>query len=176
MVKVARKIRRFDSLAEGTLLIGMAKAFAVDLDDFKFAYILLKVDEAAMKIFEGTYMLERKEDPGASPIHACAWQVKLIDLSSKNPSHSRIRPFAVLAFRKKGGIFQTSCAESLGKRICKDLKLDVVDVLWVETFPDLPETMHVAIFTPRYQGGERAYTVNWRPILDNEKVAVAPWC
>ena len=31
-----------------------------------------------MIVFEGTYMLERKEDPGAGPISACAWLVKII--------------------------------------------------------------------------------------------------
>jgi hypothetical protein len=73
-----------------------------------------------MLVFDGTYMLERRGDPGANPAHACAWRLKIIDFSSGDPRHAHIRPYAVIAFRKEGGIFKTSCAESLGKRICKD--------------------------------------------------------
>ncbi|MBC2711314.1 MAG: hypothetical protein HGJ94_10050 [Desulfosarcina sp.] len=128
-----------------------------------------------MIVFDGTYMLERKEDPGSSPAHACAWRVKVIDFSSGDPFHPHIRPYAVLTFRKEGGIFKTSCAESLGKRICMDFDLNVYDVLWVEAFPDLPGALYVAVFTPRYQGADIHYTVTWRPILKNEQAAVAPW-
>lgn len=129
-----------------------------------------------MIVYDGTYMLERKEDPGASPAHACSWQVKIVDFSSADPSHSHIRPYAVLAFRKEGGIFKTSCAESLGKRIFKDFDLKVDDLLWIEAFPDLPDDLYVAVFTPRYLTSELNYTVGWRPILNNERAAVAPWC
>ena len=129
-----------------------------------------------MIVFDGTYMLERKGDPGANPAHACAWRVKIIDFSSGDPLHLHIRPYAVLAFRKEGGIFKTSCAESLGKRICKDFHLNVDDVLWVEAFPDLPDGLYVAVFTPRYLDADLHYTVTWRPILENEQAAVAPWC
>ena len=128
-----------------------------------------------MIVYEGTYMLERKEDPGSSPAHACSWQVKIVDFSSADPLHPHIRPYAVLAFRKESGIFKTSCAESLGKRICKDFDLKVDDLLWIEAFPDLPENLYVAVFTPRYHDAELNYTVGWRPILENERAAVAPW-
>ncbi|WP_319408163.1 hypothetical protein [uncultured Desulfosarcina sp.] len=129
-----------------------------------------------MIIFDGSYMLERKEDPGASPAHACTWRVKIIDFSSGDPMHPHIRPYALLAFRKEGGIFKTSCAESMGKRICRDFDLNVDDVLWVEAFPDLPGALYVAVFTPRYQDADIHYTVTWRPILKNEQAAVEPWC
>ena len=128
-----------------------------------------------MIIFDGSYMLERKEDPGASPAHACSWRVKIIDFSSGDPMHPHIRPYALLAFRKEGGIFKTSCAESMGKRICRDFDLNVDDVLWVEGFPDLPGALYVAVFTPRYQDADIHYTVTWRPILKNEQAAVEPW-
>lgn len=129
-----------------------------------------------MIIFDGIYMLERKEDPGANPAYACAWRVKIVDFSSDDPTHSHIRPFALLAFRKEGGIFKTSCAESMGKRICRDFDLNLDDVLWVEAFPDLPGVLYVAVFTPRYQDADIHYTVTWRPILINERAAVSPWC
>jgi len=120
-------------------------------------------------------MLERKEDPGAGPVHACAWRVKIIDLSSDDPAQPHIRPHAVLAFRKEGGIFKTSCAESLGKRICGDFNLRADDLLWVEAFPDFPGDFYVAVFTPKYHQTEMRYSVSWRPILENERAAVKPW-
>lgn len=128
-----------------------------------------------MLVYDGTYMLERKEDPGKSPAHACAWRVKIIDFSSGDPRHPHIRPYAVLAFRKEGGIFKTSCAESLGKRICSDFELHPDEVLWVEAFPDFPGARYVAVFTPRYDHADPHYTVTWRLILENEQAAVAPW-
>ncbi len=129
-----------------------------------------------MIVFDGDYMLERKEDPGARPAHACTWRVKIIDFSSGGSLHSHIRPFAVLAFRKEGGIFKTSCAESMGQRICRDFDLKVDDLLWVEAFPDLPGALYAAVFLPRYHEVDIHYTVTWRPILKNERDAVAPWC
>ena len=129
-----------------------------------------------MIVFDGTYRLERKEDPGATPAHACAWRVKIIDLASSDSLHSHIRPLAVLAFRQESGIFKTSCAESLGKRICGEFDLKVDDLLWVEAFPDLPESLYVAVFDPRYHDGRAHYRITWRPILANEHRAIAPWC
>ncbi len=129
-----------------------------------------------MLLFDGTYMLERKEDPGSGPAHACAWRVKIIDLSSSDPAHPHIRPQAVLAIRKEGGIFKSSCAESLGKRICGDFRLHPEELLWVEAFPDSPNDLYVAVFTPTYHQADTHYQVDWRPILANERAAVAPWC
>jgi hypothetical protein len=129
-----------------------------------------------MLVFDGTYMLERKEDPGASPVPACSWQVKIIDFTSGDPLHPHIRPKAVLAFPDAEVIFKTSCAEILGQRICNDFHLKVDDLLWIEAFPDLPGALYVAVFTPRYQEADVRYSINWRPILKNELAAVAPWC
>ncbi|BBO92536.1 hypothetical protein [Desulfosarcina ovata] len=125
--------------------------------------------------FDGTYTLARKEDPGSSHAYACSWNVKVIDFSSSDPSHPHIRPCAVLAVRQAGGIFKSSCAESLGKRIVKDFDLKVDDLLWVESFPDVPQQLFVAVFTPRYGDAGIHYTITWRPILENEQNAVAPW-
>lgn len=128
-----------------------------------------------MLLFDGIYKLERKDDPGASPAHACAWQVKIVDFSSTDPHHPHIRPFALLAVALEGGVFQTSCAESLGKRIVADFELRLEELLWVETFAHLPGDLYVAIFTPRYHDLATDHTVSWRPILENERAAVAPW-
>jgi hypothetical protein len=126
--------------------------------------------------FDGTYTLSRRDDPGSRPAFACAWQVKVIDFASADPAHSHIRPVAVIAQRTSGGIFKSSCAESLGRRIVGDFELDVDELLWVETFPDMPGDHFVAIFTPRYQENRIQYTITWRPILENERAAIRRWC
>ena len=126
--------------------------------------------------FDGTYTLSRKDDPGANPAFACAWRVKVIDFASTDPAHPHIRPVAVIAIRKSGGIFKSSCAESLGKRIVGDFDLDVDALLWIETFPDFPGDFFVATFTPHYKANEVQYTISWRPILENEQVAISSWC
>jgi len=129
-----------------------------------------------MLVFDGTYMLERNDDPGASPAFACSWHVKLIDFSLSDSSvQKHIRPFALFASRKEGGIFKASFAESLGKRICKDLDIDVDNILWVEAFPDFPDDLFAAVFTPRYKGNSLSYRISWRPLLKNEYDAIASW-
>ena len=126
--------------------------------------------------FDGTYTLSRKDDPGSQPAFACAWTVKIIDFASADPLHPYIRPVAVIAERRSGGIFKSSCAESLGRRIVGDFDLNVDELLWVESFPDMPDDLFVATFTPRYQERQTQYTITWRPILENERVAIRPWC
>jgi len=128
-----------------------------------------------MLLFDGTYTLSRKEDPGSSPAYACAWQVKIIDFSSGDPSHPHIRRYAVLAVRNSGGIFKASCAESLGKRICSDFDINVDDLMWIEAFPDLPDQLFVAVFDPYYRDTDITYTITWRPILENEQNAISEY-
>ncbi len=128
-----------------------------------------------MLIFDGTYTLARKEDPGTPPAHACAWRVRVVDLGAADRTRRHIRPYAVLAQRSAGGIFKSSCAESLGRRVCRDFDLTVPSLLWVESFPDLPDDRYVAVFTPRHRGSVVDYSVSWRPILANEARAVAAW-
>ena len=128
-----------------------------------------------MLMFDGTYTLARKGDPGTPPAHACAWRVRVVDLSAADRARRHIRPYAVLARRRIGGIFKASCAESLGRRICRDFDLAVPSLLWVETFPDLPQDPYVAVFTPRHGASVVDYIVAWRPILENEARAIAPW-
>jgi hypothetical protein len=142
---------------------------------FKLTGIKTDGGKKTMLLFDGTYTLSRKEDPGSSPAYACAWQVKIIDFSSGDPFHPHIRPYAVVAVRKAGGIFKTTCAESLGKRICHDFDIKVDDLLWIEAFPDMADQLFVAVFTPRYQDTDINYTIAWRPILENEQNAIGPW-
>ena len=129
-----------------------------------------------MLVFDGTYMLERGDDPGATPAFACSWRVKVVNLSLSDRTVAKhIRPYVLFASRKEGGIFKSSCAESLGRRICKDFGLDVKNVLWVERFSDIPEELFAAVFTPRYIDNAVTYTISWRSLLKNEYKAIASW-
>jgi len=68
---------------------------------------------------------------------------------------------------------KTTCADSLGKRICRDFDLDINEILWIEHFPGEPQRMYVATFTPKsYFGTETYYAIDWRPIRSNELEAI----
>lgn len=128
-----------------------------------------------MIMFEGTYRLRGpvskrvkiSEDP------AYCWDVCIIDFSLSEPQVQHIKPTAVVTSPSHMSVFKSTCAETLGKRICRDFKLDVNKVLWIETFPDTSEKEFVAIFTPKfYFGTDIFYDINWRPILENEREAI----
>ncbi len=128
-----------------------------------------------MQTFDGIYTLQRRDDPKRafqkSPV--CSWRVRIVDFSISLPDVAHIERFAVVVNRKDDGFFTVSCAESLGKRICRDFQLDVKDVLWIEAFPDAPDTMYAAIFTPRqYVGPDILYEIKWRPVMENEMESV----
>ena len=80
-----------------------------------------------------------------------------------------------MASQTGGGIFKTTCAESLGKRICRDFDLKINDILWVEHFPE-ESALYIAKFKPKYyMGHEVFYTVEWRSILPNELESIRPF-
>jgi hypothetical protein len=127
-------------------------------------------------LFDGTYRLQRQED---APLKlgrkwACAWRLRVFDFSKKYPGVQHLRPYAVVATQTGEGIFKTTCAESLGSKICRDFDLNVDEILWVEHYPD-EQALYVAIFSPKsYYGTEIFYDVDWRPIMPNELNAIRP--
>jgi len=127
-------------------------------------------------LFDGTYRLQRQEDAPSKLGRkwACAWRLRVFDFSKKYPDVQHLRPYAVVATQTGEGIFKTTCAESLGNRICRDFDLKVDEILWVENYPDEP-ALYVAIFSPKsYYGTEIFYDVDWRPIMPNELDAIRP--
>ena len=87
-----------------------------------------------------------------------------------------LRPFIVVAGQSGEGIFKTNCAESVGKKICRDFEMNVSQILWIEYFPHDPDQMYVATFRPKpYFGTEMFYFVRWRPISPNELEAIRPF-
>ncbi len=131
-----------------------------------------------MIFFDGTYRLpgHRGSQIKSDEKWAYCWRVRIINFSISQPDVRHIRPFAVVATPTGEGIFKTTCADSLGKRICRDFDLDINKTLWIEHFPDDPRHMYVATFKPKsYFGYEVFYFINWRPIRSNELEAIKPF-
>ena len=129
-----------------------------------------------MLVFDGTYQLQRKEDPGPGFAEhpACNWRVRIVDFSMSFPEVAHIKPKAVFVNRVGEGLFKASCAESLGKRVCRDFDLDVKDLLWIEEFIDAPDRYYTALFKPRiYSGTDMMYAITWRPVMKNEMEAIS---
>jgi hypothetical protein len=121
--------------------------------------------------YDGIYRLQPYGGTGKLPIRKWpyAWRVRIINRSISNPEITHLRPYIVFATPSGDGIFKTNCAESLGKKICRDFNLDVSGILWVEKLQENNENLLVAVFTPKeHFGTDVFYTVNWRPIRPNE--------
>ena len=130
-----------------------------------------------MILFDGVYRLQREEDVSQKPIRqwAYSWRLRIIDFSLCQPEIKHIRPHVVVASQTGEGIFKTTCAESLGRRICRDFDLKINDILWVEHFLD-ESTLYIATFKPKFNmGPEVFYTVDWRSILANELESIRPF-
>ena len=106
---------------------------------------------------------------------ACSWWLRVIDFSMDHPRVQYLKPYLIIATQTGEGIFKTTCAESLGKRICRDFNLKIDKILWVEHYPDEP-ALYIAIFKPKsYFGTEIFYNIDWRPIMPNELEAIKPY-
>ena len=130
-----------------------------------------------MILFDGIYRLQRREDKSSifNRNWACSWRLRLFDVSVSHPDVKHLRPYAILATQTGEGIFKTTCAESLGKRICRDFKLTIDEILWIEHYPDEP-ALYVAMFKPKsYFGSEIFYAIDWRPIRPNELQMIQPF-
>ncbi len=125
-----------------------------------------------MIFFDGIYRLrygERKRRAASSADGGGAWRVRIINLSLGCPQVAHLRPFIVFASPTGEGIFKASCAESLGRSICRDFDLNPQETLWVECLPGSSGRLHVAVFIPRPSAGpDVIYRVTWRTIRPNE--------
>jgi len=128
--------------------------------------------------YDGTYRLRNTDECCKRLVgkwSAC-WRVRIIDLSMSQPEVTHLRPVVVVATQTGEGIFKTTCAESLGKKICRDFNLDVRNILWIEPLPGEADKICVAVFTPKfYFGHEKFYFIRWRPILPNELKMILPF-
>ena len=128
--------------------------------------------------YDGTYRLCRNRCAGIknSDKYACAWRIRIIDFSLSQPEFKHLRPCAVVAVQTGEPFFKVSCAESIGKRICKDFNLDPCRVLWIEFFKNKTDKCLTATFKQKSGfGHEIYYYVNWRPAASNEIAAIRPF-
>lgn len=105
-----------------------------------------------------------------------AWRLRLIDLETAGPEVKHLRPVVVVAIPDGDAPPFTSCAESLGRRICRDFSLDIRKVLWIEHRQHRRATIQVATFTPLPGAGPvKRYAIRWRSIRQNELETVLPF-
>jgi hypothetical protein len=126
-------------------------------------------------LFDGIYDLKYTFNQSARfpHINAFSWRVRIIDFSASQPHVQHIKPIGVVASPQGDGIFKTNCAETLGKNICQDFKLNVAEILWVECFSDNLVQEYVAVFTTKsYFEKDLYYNIKWRPIMQNELKAI----
>lgn len=128
-----------------------------------------------MVFFDGTYRLKPLDDYSRKPISQWthAWRVRIINFSLSQPEVKFLRPIIVYVVQTGDNSLRTTCAESLGKRICRDFDLHISDILWVEQLPREMNDFFVASFMQRpYMGPEPYDSVAWRPIRHNELTAL----
>jgi len=121
--------------------------------------------------YDGTYRLQQAENLKTAPIRqwAYAWRVRIINLAISRPQVAHLKPYMVFAIQSGGGVFKSNCAESLGKRICRDFDLNVRETLWIERFNQDHGRILVATFSPKGPLGPHPhYAIAWRPVRPNE--------
>lgn len=100
---------------------------------------------------------------------SCAWRVRIIDRDLAQPEIKHLKPYIVLANQVGGQMSFSSCAESVGKRICRDFNLTVEKIFWVEHFPNRSHQWYAATFTIQsYFGPDKNYKISWRTVRPNE--------
>ncbi len=132
-----------------------------------------------MIFFDGTYRLKKDDQTGlraGSDAVAYSWRIRIINLSLGNQEVLHLRPFIVVVTHTGDGLFQSNCAEHLGRSICRDFDLDIENILWIEQFPGKTDTMQVAVFQPKsYFVNSTFYDINWRPIRNSELELIRPF-
>ena len=116
-----------------------------------------------MIIYDGTYRWHERGKARSKSFKHCtlSCRLRIIDLSMSQPEVKHLKPFIVVAAETSESPFKTSCAESLGKRICKDFNLDINHTIWIEYSTEAPRKMHTAIFIPKYYSGfDTFYSIN----------------
>jgi hypothetical protein len=129
-----------------------------------------------MIIFDGTYRWKAPMTP-ASRAFRKKWEMscdlKVIDLSLSHPDVTHLKRFVVVASETTPGPMKTSVADTLGRRIFRDFKLNRHNVLWIEGRWNHYESMEVATFSPDPASGlETRYRISWRPMLSNELLLI----
>ncbi len=131
-----------------------------------------------MIIFDGEYEWDGNKKDDFRPVSwwpgAC--RLTIIDISDVNPDIHILRPVIILASELQEGFSVKNRYQDLARRVCRDFKLDMKKVLWIEYNPDSPDEMEAAVFEHVTSiGSEELYSIRWRPARVNELEAVKPY-
>ena len=131
-----------------------------------------------MIVYDGTYRLDPDAEKGIKPRTkwVCAWRVRIINLTVGQPAVQHLKPIIVLANQTGVATSLTSCAETIGKKISFDFRLEINKVLWLEHLPSKPGQLYAAVFTPKSSfGPDIDYKIQWRPARPNEINLIKPF-
>ena len=124
-----------------------------------------------MIIYDGKYNWQGKKRFPFKPISwwPGSYRITIIDLAKSLSGVHLLKPFVVIVTNTGEGISSINCTDNFAKSVCRDFKLKIERVLWIEHYPKKPAHMEVASFKPVTTiGGETLYSVKWRPIMSNE--------
>jgi hypothetical protein len=132
-----------------------------------------------MIIFDDRYEWSGKKLDRINPISwwAGACRLKVIDLSANNPGVPMIKPMVIIVKDTGEGSSSKICAPDLVKYVCRDFKLDLNKILWMEYNAVPSPGFEVARFRAMAEISEDVlYSVSWRPIRPNELEMIKPFC
>ena len=131
-----------------------------------------------MIVYDGIYRMPDQVAGDFKPRSewSYAWQVRIINLELNHPGVKHIKPIVVAVKQTGSKTCLTSCAESIGKRISSDFRLNISRVLWVEQSHHNIKQWHVADFKPKSGfGPDINYYIQWRPIRPGEIELIKPF-
>ncbi len=124
-----------------------------------------------MILFDGKYTWDGKKDGKDKPVSwwPGSYRLKIIDLSEENPGVYRLKPIIVLAAETKEGFSVEPRYQDLIKNVCKKFNINLDKVLWISYSSESYEEIKAAVIEPASRiGSELFYTIQWRPLMDNE--------
>ena len=128
-----------------------------------------------MILFDGIYSWSGTTHSGARPVSwwPGSYRVKIVDLSDTTPAGVfHMKPVICLFADTGKGFNVRNHFQYFAQSLCREFDLRLNKVLWVEYFPE-GRTMDVATLKEGSMvGKERLYTVQWRPVREDEAVLI----
>jgi len=124
-----------------------------------------------MIIYNGRYNWSGKKVNQLRPISwwPGSYNLKIIKIVKSRSNVYIIKPHVVIFSDTGEGFSARDHTQNLAKKVCRDFKLDINKVLWIEYYPKKPASMEVAMLKPATKiGSDTIYSVTWRPIRPNE--------
>ena len=132
-----------------------------------------------MIVYDGKYSWKGRTSQKKRPISwwRSAYRLRIVDLSREAPGVVHLKPTMVFFADTGEGASVTNCLPDLAKQICKDFRLDLNRVAWIEDRPDSHDRFRVAMFHPVARLGEDFfYQVTWRAAVPGEVDLIKAHC